>query len=180
MTAVCALVHDGKVHMGADSAGVGGLSLNVRADPKVFVNGPMVMGFTTSFRMGQLLRWTFSPPVQPEGVAVDRYMTTAFVDAVRETLKAGGYAHRENEVERGGTFLVGYRGRVWAVHDDYQVAELADPFNAVGCGDDLCKGSLYSTREFDLDPDVRLALALESAERFSAGVRGPFVFAREP
>lgn len=180
MTAVCAVVHEGKVHMGADRAGVSGLGLAVRRDEKVFVSGPMVMGFTTSFRMGQLLRWTFTAPTQPEGVSDERYMSGVFVDAVRDCLKVGGFAKRENEVEQGGNFLVGYHGRIWEVSSDYQVGELVDPYNAVGCGYELCLGSLHTTREFDLDPDVRLLMALESAERFSAGVRGPFVLVREP
>lgn len=180
MTAVCAVVHDGKVHMGADSAGVGGLSLQVRADKKVFVNGPMVIGYTTSFRMGQLLRWKFAPPRHANGVSDERYMSTDFVDAVRACLKDGGFAKKENEVESGGNFLVGYRGQIWELGGDYQVGRALAPYNAVGCGYDLCLGALSATEEFDLDPDVRLMLALEAAQSFSAGVRAPFHVVREP
>ena len=50
MTAIAAIVQDNVVYIGGDSAGVGGYSLEVRKDPKVFITGPFVMGFTTSFR----------------------------------------------------------------------------------------------------------------------------------
>lgn len=180
MTAIAALVHDGKVYMAGDSAGVSGFTLRQRGDAKVFVNGAMVMGFTTSFRMGQLLRWRFVAPHHPDGVDPERYMSTDFVDAVRGCLKSGGFAKRENEVEQGGNFLVGYRGQIWSVDSDYQVGTSRFPFDAVGCGDDLCMGSLYSTAEFELDPVVRLGMSLDAAEAFSSGVRSPFVFAREP
>ena len=80
-----------------------------------------MFGFTTSFRMGQLIRYALEPP-EPEG-ELDRFMSTAFVDAVRACLKDGGWARRDNEREEGGTFLVGVQGRLFAVHDDYQVDE---------------------------------------------------------
>ena len=56
MTCIAGLVHDETVYLAGDSAGTSGWNLTVRADPKVFANDSYVMGFTTSFRMGQLLR----------------------------------------------------------------------------------------------------------------------------
>lgn len=183
MTAIAAVVHDGKVYVGGDSAGVGvrSLSLEQRSDPKVFVNGPYVMGFTSSFRMGQLLHWAFTPPTHHSEVEDERFMSTAFVDAVRSCLKAGGYAKKENDVESAGTFIVGYHGKLWVIEDDYQVAEPLADFTAVGCGYNLCLGSLHSTETIPATPPAeRIILALGAAERFSAGVRGPFTVAVEP
>ena len=88
MTAVVGLVHNGRVHLGADSAGSSGWSLTLRADEKVFRNGPYAMGFTTSYRMGQLLRYAFAPP-EPTG-DLQGFMVTTFVDSVRACLKDGG------------------------------------------------------------------------------------------
>ena len=53
MTAIAGLVHDGKVYIGGDSAGVAGMDLHLRSDPKVFTVGEFVIGYTTSFRMGR-------------------------------------------------------------------------------------------------------------------------------
>lgn len=64
MTCIVGLVDKGSIYMGGDSAGVAGLSVTTRADEKVFLNGPFIMGFTTSFRMGQILRYKFVPPDQ--------------------------------------------------------------------------------------------------------------------
>ncbi|MFI2358160.1 hypothetical protein OG582_11910 [Streptomyces anulatus] len=88
MTVIVGLVHKGRVHLGADSAGVSGLQLTVRRDPKAFRNGPYALGFTTSFRMGQLLRFAFEPP-QPTG-DLDRFMVTTWTDALRACLRDGG------------------------------------------------------------------------------------------
>lgn len=174
MTAIVGLAHGGRVHLGGDSAGVAGYSLTVRADSKVFRTGPYVMGFTSSFRMGQLLRWRLDPP-EPEA-DLERFMATAFVDAVRETLRDGGWLRKEHEQEEGGTFLVGVGGRLFCLQSDFQVAEAADGYAAVGCGADIALGALYATSSGRKPPRKRLRLALEAAERFSAGVRGPYAF----
>lgn len=51
MTCIVGLEHNGRVYIGADSAGVSGWDLTVRADKKVFRNGSFLFGFTDSFRM---------------------------------------------------------------------------------------------------------------------------------
>src|SRR4051812_3616610 len=121
MTCIVGLVASGKVHIGADSAGVSGWSLSIRRDRKVFKNGPFLIGFTTSFRMGQLLQYSFQPPVRHPDREVMKFMAVDFVDAVRICLKNGGFAIRENEAEKAGQFLVGYEGRLFSIQYDYQV-----------------------------------------------------------
>lgn len=95
-----------------------------------------------------------------------------FVDAVRACLLAGGYARKENNVESGGTFLVGFRGRLFRVSGDFQVGESTSRYDAVGCGAAYALGSLAETEGHGTTERVNRALRV--AERFSAGVRAPF------
>ncbi|GGY01205.1 hypothetical protein [Streptomyces hiroshimensis] len=172
MTVIVGLVHHERVHLGGDSAGVSGLGLTVRRDPKIFRNGPYAMGFTTSFRMGQLLHHAFKAP-KPKG-DLDRFMTTVFIDKLRTCLKNGGWSRKESEQERAGTFLVGIYDRLFAVYEDYQIAEPADGYEAVGCGGEFALGALHATAGLGLPPRRRLALALAAAGHHSAGVCEPF------
>lgn len=173
MTCIAAVVEGDRIFMGGDSAASDGLSLLVRADQKVFRNGPMLLGFAGSFRMGQLLRYSFTPPKHQRRKDIHRYMVTDFVDAVRDCLKKGGVAHKQNEVEAvDGLFIVGYEGRLFTIDTDYQVAEAVDGFAAVGSGSDVASGALYVTE--GTTARKRIRNALEAAERFSAGVRRPF------
>lgn len=172
MTCIVGLAVDGKVYIGGDSAGVSGWSLSLRADKKVFRNGEFLIGFTTSFRMGQLLAYSFSPPAPRDGQELHAYMATDFVWAVRECLKAGGIAERHNEAEKGGDFLVGFRGRLFSIESDYQVGEEIGGFAACGCSRDIALGAIVATP--DLPPEKRIGIALSAAERLSAGVRAPF------
>ena len=176
MTCVVGLVHDGKVYLGADSAGVNGYSVTVRADEKVFTNGAFTIGFAGSFRLGQLLRYSLKPPARSPCDDVREYMATRFVDAVRECLKNGGYACRENDQEVvGGEFLVGHAGQLLHVDSAYSVGIAMDGFAAMGEGEEVALGSLFSTRTRDLDAHQRLHLALSAAEHFNGAVRRPFL-----
>ncbi|QGS83429.1 hypothetical protein PMC2000_29230 [Burkholderia pseudomallei] len=173
MTCIVAVKHETGIYMGADSAAVGCWTVWDRLDPKIYRVGPFLIGFTTSYRMGQLLGHSFSVPDHLEGVDTFAFMCTTFVDAVRECLKKGGFALRENEREEAGTFLCAYRGRVFRVESDYQIGESATNFDACGCGQEFALGSLYSTS--GMEPEQRVRTALCAAQRFSAGVREPFL-----
>jgi hypothetical protein len=174
MTCVAALVYDGTIYMGADSAGVAGYALTVRADQKVFINGDFIIGFTSSFRIGQLLRYSLKPPkYRPEEKDLYEYMVTDFIDAVRKCLKDGGYVQIDKGEESGGCFLVGTRGRLFQIECDFQVGESIQTFDAVGCGRAYALGALSSTHS--MEPERRVMLSLEVAEKWSAGVRGPFI-----
>lgn len=172
MTCIVGLASNGKVWIGGDSAGVRGYEMMVRADEKVFVNGPYVMGFTTSFRMGQILRYANLPTTSSWDVR--RFMATEFVASIRKTFAEHGWEAKSHGGEaRGGEFLVGYKGQLFRVCSDFQVGCPAHEYDAVGCGMDVALGSMFSTLE--KNQESAIVQALQAAERFSAGVRAPFV-----
>jgi hypothetical protein len=174
MTCIVGVQEGGHVYIGGDSAGVSTLDIVVRADEKVFVNGPFIMGFTTSFRMGQLFRYAFKPPKRPKGASDMQYMTTTFIDAVRKCYDTKGFLTKRNNVDEGGEFLVGYRGKLYDIESDFQVGVQVLPYYAVGCGAKYALGALSVLPE-SLTPETRITRALGAAVLFSGGVRPPFV-----
>jgi hypothetical protein len=177
MTCIVGLKQGNELYIGGDSAGVDGWRMVLRKDSKVFKNGEFLMGFTTSFRMGQLLRWSFVPPAHPEGVSDERFMSTTFVDAVRKCFTDGGFAKKDNEVQSGGTFIIGYRKHLYVMEEDFQIGLYHDDYVAVGCGDSIALGCLYGTA--GMKPQKRVETALEAAAKYSAGVRAPFVIMKQ-
>jgi hypothetical protein len=170
---------DGRIYIGGDSSGTSGWTQTPRADQKVFERREYVFGFTTSFRMGQLLRYALTLPEAPvsRSADLDRFMATKFVDAVRKCLAAGGFAQKENGVENGGRFLVGLRGSLYAVGSDFQVGRSRFPFAATGCGEDEARGALYTLvggQQFVAEPERVVLSALEASAALNAGVCGPF------
>lgn len=171
MTCIVGVVHQGGVWLGGDSAGVAEYSMTVRKDRKVFTVGEFIFGFTTSFRMGQLIQYSFTPPAITHDDLM-RYMSTDFVNEIRRTLQQGGYSKIESNVESGGQFLIGVRGRLFCCESDFQIGESIDGSGAVGCGAEIARGSLFSTR--GMEPYDRIHEALSAAQYYSAGVRAPF------
>jgi hypothetical protein len=173
MTCIVGLEHEGSVYIGGDSAGVSGLDIHVRTDEKVFTNGNFIFGFTTSFRMGQLLQYSFVPPEQPEDKSDMAYLVTDFIDEIRSCFTVGGFLTKLNDVEEGGCFLLGYKGKLYEISSDFQVGSTSVPFSSVGCGAALSKGAMFATTHIK-DPEDRIRLALDAAEYFSAGVCKPY------
>lgn len=176
MTCIIGWIDKNKtVYIGGDSAGVNGLNIISRKDPKVFRNKNMIMGYTSSFRMGQLLRFKLKIPVHPVGMDDYQYMCTKFIDNVRKCLKDNGYAVIKDNKETVGTFLVGYRGGLYSVDDDLQVGMTNEKYNSCGCGYQYAKGVLETHNKKTENPEQVILEALRVAEKFNGGVRRPFV-----
>ncbi len=179
MTCIAGLVEDERVYMGADSVGSDGHRYDLRSEPKIFKrrtnHGEFIFGYTTSFRFGQLLQHSLRIPPHPKRFSDHKYMVTHFIDAVRECFKKGGWLHKKDEVESGGTALIGYHGQLWEMGGSFQIALVSkDGYGVVGSGIDGAKGALYILQRLDLPPKERIMRALMAAEATIMTVRGPF------
>lgn len=172
MTCIVGLISDEGVYMGSDSETSNGHSKRIVKNPKVFRNGDFLIGFTSSWRMGQLLQYEFVPPVICSETDLLEYMVTKFVPKIRSVFKESGFSNINNNVEEGGTFIVGVKGRLFRIEDNYQVEECVYPYTSCGNGYLAAFGSLFSTEG---QPALeRVEKALEAAAEFAVGVRAPF------
>lgn len=175
MTCIVGLVDKKKVYIGGDSAGVSGLDYHIREDEKVFKKNDMVFGFTSSFRMGQIIRYSFNIPDHDPRTRDFAYLCTTFIDELIKCFKAKGYAKVNNEVVTGGFFLMGYKENLYQIQSDFQVSQVKRPFDACGCGEDYALGAMEIMSNIkELKPQEKVEKALAVSESFSAGVRGPF------
>jgi ATP-dependent protease HslVU (ClpYQ) peptidase subunit len=159
--------------MGGDSAAVQGWTRRQTALEKVFRRGPFLIGYTSSFRMGQLLQHHLEVPKQTERQADMNYMVTGFIESARKLLKDKGFTKIESNAETGGQFLVGYRGQLYTVHRDFQVGQVADGMDAIGSGREYALGAMYALNK--LSPSRRLKRTLEITAYFNAAVAPPFI-----
>lgn len=181
MTCIVGVEHEGSVYIAGDSASVdGGFQIFESGTDKVFVNGPMLMGYTTSWRMGQLLRYAVTPPYHDPRHDDMRYLVVDFIDAVRSSFKDKGWLTKESDVESGGDFLLGYKDRLYRVSSDFQVNPNRCGYGACGCGESYALGALHAIKNSGKKtaPEDVLRRALEAAAFHSAGVIGPFLVMR--
>lgn len=180
MTCIAGMVLRDEVVIGGDSLASSGWDCLVRSDDKVFEvdGGRFLMAGTGSYRAIQLARYGFSPPPHDENVDLYAYMVTAFIDALRERLKAGGFAIKDREQESGNTFLVASEGRLFRVDTDYQVGESSLGYDAAGSGQQAALGAMWVCAKFNHDPEQCVLDALRAATEFNNGVRGPYSIRR--
>ena len=183
MTCIVGLVEDGNVLIGADSLSSNSHRKSVVVNPKIIVitrpttgyPTDLIIGYTSSWRMGQLLRTLSLPKMQHKTQDAFDWLSTAFVDAVRAKLKDGGWATVNNNHEAGGEFLVAFGGRLFTVQSDFSVLENLDQYAATGSGEDWAMGSLHSTSTIpSLTGEQRVRMALAAASTFNPGVAPPF------
>lgn len=170
MTCIIGLEQDCTTYIGADSASVT-RQLDIRATmvPKVFRNGEFIIGYTTSFRMGQLLQFVKLPSCKKP---TEKYMINDFIEAIRSEFKKKGYSEIDNNVETGGSFIVGIKGYLYRIGSDFQVQRYVDGIAAIGCGDEYAYGAMRALK--NLKPEERIKESLEIAAYYSAGIIAPF------
>ena len=175
MTCIVGIKHAGCVYIGGDSAGidVSDCDITSRLDSKVFINGPSIIGFANSYRMGQLLRYAFDPPVQSSEQDDMTYLVVDFISSFREMLIKHGHVKKDDE-DPGDDFILGYREQLYVIGVDFQVSIPAVGYAAIGIGAPYALGSLHTTRSSKLNPTKRIEKALGAAAYHNAAVSKPF------
>lgn len=176
-----------EIIMGGDSAGVAGLEISKRKDTKVFIkDNKFIIGFTTSFRMGQILHYNPLHIEEQSSYEDDlAFMVKKFIPAVQDLFQKnyyGGIDQKQGAI--GGTFLVGYKDNLYRIDSDFQVALGHKDYDSCGCGDNYALGSLHTSihlnklvknyRNYDYNTEKIVLRSLITAAEFSAGVCSPF------
>jgi ATP-dependent protease HslVU (ClpYQ) peptidase subunit len=176
MTCIIGLLDNGVAYMGADSFGSNGYVGQVYKNKKVFKldkHKDILMGYTTSFRMGQLLQYSESLFDELNLLKDDideKYMVNKFIPNVKKLFKQGEYG----KPETGGNFLLTFKDKLYEIQDDFSILEPKDKFVSVGCGENFAMASLTTSQETDKTPIERITDALIIAEKYATGVRRPF------
>jgi hypothetical protein len=174
VTCIVGVEQGGKVYLGADSIAIEDYQAFSILDPKVFAVGEFVIGFCSSLRVGQLIRYGLQAPSHPKGKGDMDYLVMDFMDALRALLRDKGVLKKENDEETfDGKLLLGYRGHLYYVDEDFQVGRVKEGYCSIGAGSDVALGSLFSTEHIS-DPHERMTIALNACVRWNAGVRPPF------
>jgi ATP-dependent protease HslVU (ClpYQ) peptidase subunit len=171
MTCIVGIETEQGAWMAGDSAAATGWDIRQTALSKVFTVGQYTIGYTSSFRMGQILQHQVDYPLCDD--PSEKFMVTAFVEMVRKALKDFGYAQVNNNQESGGDFLVMVWGRLFHISSDFQVNRYQNGLYAVGCGAPYALGAMFCGHPA-IPPRTLMRMGLSAAATFSNGVTPPF------
>ncbi|MCP4656759.1 MAG: hypothetical protein GY856_15205 [bacterium] len=174
MTCIVGIAEGGTVLLAGDSAAASLKDQEIYSvkNSKVFEVGLYLFGYTTSYRLGQILRYETEFP-KPPADDLERFMATAFVSAIRRSLAVSGF---ERGLGEHGSILVGVNGQLFVIGTDLQVLSGATSYLAVGSGRRVAYGALYALEDSGKSPRERAEIALRAAQSFTPGVREPFIF----
>jgi ATP-dependent protease HslVU (ClpYQ) peptidase subunit len=138
MTCIVGIEFGGKVILGGDIQGTGGNTKVVHTQPKVFIRGGVAFGYTSSYRFGQIVEHCMDTPVPPAGDEdIYRWLITVLAPSMKDALGRHGY-------QGGGNCLVGVRGQLWEMQDDFSVIRSKLGYATVGSGMEYALGSIFA------------------------------------
>lgn len=151
MTCIIAIKNeDGSITLGGDKLGSNGYTKQLIQDPKVFKNGDFYFGYTTSFLMGQLLKYKFNAPAKFSGQNDDHYLHVTVREAIVELFKSSSFGKLQSDKQSEpdfGTFIMVYKGRIFTMQTNTSLLESTDGVAAVGCGELTALGAVYAIKE---------------------------------
>lgn len=180
MTCIVGLVGTKGVLIAGDAQGSTEWTKREDAGVKVFnLMDTVAMGYCGSGRFGQILQYHMDDLDEPP-LAMDehRWAVHDFIPYLRALTEEHGHLHVRHNVEEFGpsAFLLGVRGRLFAVWNDFSVDEHVHPYEAIGSGGETAMGVLHAaygeTREPLYDREL-LEVATGAIE--AAKMLTPFV-----
>ena len=147
MTCIVGIVDSIKkeVIIASDSIGSNDNAIKHRKDKKVFKLDEFIIGATTSYRMIQLMQFSFSPPPIEKQDPYE-YLCTKFTNALIQCFEDNLYSRNYDGQIEGGEFLIGYKDRLFHVYSDFSVSECQTPYDACGAGEEYALGYIWTNK----------------------------------
>lgn len=146
----CIIAHTDGVSsfIAGDKLGSNGFTKTVQTEPKVFekefiklhddglsrTKEVMALGYTTSFRMGQLLNYNLNLPEQDASQTFSQYLVLKVIPIIRQMFKEEWGARDASQDVGGGQFIILHNHTIYEVQEDFSVLQPKTRITAVGSG----------------------------------------------
>lgn len=146
----CIIAHNDGVSsfIAGDKLGSNGFTKTVQTEPKVFekefiklhddgltrTKEVMALGYTTSFRMGQLLNYNLNLPEQDASQTFSQYLVLKVIPIIRQMFKEEWGARDASQDVGGGQFIILHNHTIYEVQEDFSVLQPKTRITAVGSG----------------------------------------------
>jgi ATP-dependent protease HslVU (ClpYQ) peptidase subunit len=154
------------------------------ATPKVGNFEGFTIGYAGSYRLGQMVLHSFTPPKHAPNIDVDDYMFTIWVESLKAHMEEYGIIKTENGVE--GTdeaeIIIAYRGNIYCLLPDFALLKPLENFLVIGSGAPYATGVVWALENSSKHaPEEIVYLAVECAIQHSPGCGAPiYVFKHDP
>lgn len=182
MTCIIGLETPNAIYIAGDSAGADESGFSVtRRDGKVCRkmtgnNYDLLLGFSHSFRYGQLLKYKWDVPKYDESLDFNDYLHIDFIDSIYELLNDSYLDDKNIDNTELGSCIMSFNDRLFLIGSDLSVEQIDYNFSdfvAIGCGSDMAYGAMEALQH--LEPETRLYRSLEIVNKYNPStIRKPF------
>ena len=166
--------YNDNVWLAGDKMSSNGMSHQLVKDPKAFQVGDFYFGYTDSFYMGQLLKYTFVPPERPEGITDEQYLFVNVRLALTDLFDQNEFGIRDRGTlecpePSFGEFIMVYKGRIFLVQANMSFLE----YDVATCGSgyQVAQGALTALVESTiLSAPEMLTKTMDIVSRTCVGV----------
>ena len=153
-----------------DKCGSNGNTKDICVEPKVFHKNGFMIGYTTSFYMGQLLKHVWEVPEKNDSEGVDYYLHNTIRKSLINMFKINNFGEHENGYNIGDFILI-YDSRIFTVYADMQIFE-HKYLSSVGCGDVAARAAIeaYLNSGVSIQPEDMLTSTMEIVSNICCGV----------
>lgn len=161
-----------EMYFGADTCiGYGNFTID-KVDDKIisFPEQELVIGFAGSWYPIQLIKHNIEIPDYEEGSDIMSYMVKEFVPMISSIVEG-----TISETTALG-ILIGFKGRLFEVDEQFCVTEPSLHYHAIGSGDRHAIGCLHTMDNYveSATSQTKVDAALNCATKFILNVRPPF------
>ena len=182
MTCIIGCRTDQKIYIAGDSAGADDSGFGVsRGDTKVYKkqtnNGGLILGFSHSFRYGQLLKFKWDVPKYDESLDFEEYLHTDFIDSIYELMNENYLDDKNPSNKDLGVTIIGFKNQMFTLGEDLQIEKINKQFSdflCIGCGSEIAYGAMEGLSK--LEPKERMMRSLQIVSKYySSSVRPPYL-----
>ena len=165
MTVLVGIVDNETIYIGADRGATDEQTIISISRPKISIKDGWIFAYSGSLGTGQLLEFIDFPAPTDD---IYRLVRLDIVSNLKNMIDEYGKDDEDNGVD----FLIGSQGRLFEFStSDWSVTEVQE--TAVGSGNQIALGSLYTTLPFDMTVEERITLAVSAAINYSPTCQGP-------
>lgn len=148
MTCIIAFTNGEQSFIAGDKLGSNGFTKSIQTEPKVFekkfikiaddglnrTESVLAMGYTSSFRMGQLLTYNLNLPDQKANQTFAQYLVLEVIPLIRKLFKEEWGARDTTQDIGGGQFIILHDHVIYEVQGDFSVLQPKTQITSVGSG----------------------------------------------
>lgn len=182
MTIIVGLECDDCTYIGGDAGATDPESLDsvIVADSKVFFKDNILFGFSSSFRVGQLLKYSIKLPCNKKMSEME-YLVTVVADRIKNICTKKGIIGKTDDQEDfiDSNVLCAINGKLFQIESSLAIIKSKFPYAAIGSGAPYAVGALYALQDSPIPPEEKIRIALDTACMHNAACRGPYTILKQ-